>query len=132
MSENCKKLEEVRLYYDGECNLCVKTVFVLSRMDLRKRVRWIAYQSLQEPPARLSWQDLERSVYLESGEGRLHEGFYAFRMLTVLLTPLLLIAPALWFPGAGKLGSAVYRLIARNRAKILGGCRLADNQPDAA
>ena len=132
MSVNCTKYERLRLYYDGECNLCVKTVSVLSRMDLRKRVRWIAYQTLQEPPAGLEWRDLERSVYLEGDDGRLHEGFYAFRALSMLLPPLLPIAPALWVPGVAKIGSAVYRLIARNRAKILGGCRLADNRPDDA
>ncbi|MCH7626899.1 MAG: DUF393 domain-containing protein [Chloroflexi bacterium] len=132
MSENCTKLEEFSLYYDGECDLCVKTVSVLSRMDLRKRVRWIAYQTLQEPPAGLAWRDLQRSVYLEGGNGRFHEGFYAFRALCVLLPPLLPFAPALWVPGVAKIGSAVYRLIARNRGKILGGCRLADDQPDDA
>ncbi len=126
------RCEGFRLYYDGECNLCVKTVSVLSWMDLRKRVRWIAYQTLQEPPAGLAWRDLERSVYWESGDGRLHEGFYAFRALSMLLPPLFPIAPALWVPGVGKIGSAAYRLIARNRAKILGGCRPADNHPDDA
>ena len=49
-----------------------------------------------------------------------------------LLPPLLPFAPALWVPGVAKIGSAVYRLIARNRGKILGGCRLADDQPDDA
>ena len=130
MSVNCARREAFRLYYDGECNLCVKTVSVLSRMDLRKRVRWIAYQTFQEPPAGLAWEDLERSVYLESADGRLHEGFYAFRALAMLLPPLLPIVPALWVPGVGKIGSAVYRLIARNRAKIPRGRRLTDKPPD--
>ncbi len=130
MSVNCTKRERFRLYYDGECKLCVKTASVLSRMDLRKRVRWVAYQTLQQPPAGLGWQDLERSVYLESVDGLLHEGFYAFRALSKLLPPLLPFAPVLWVPGVGRIGSAVYRLIARNRARILGGCRLADNHSD--
>ena len=130
MTEESKKHEKFRLYYDGECNLCVKTVSVLSRLDLRKRVRWTAYQTLQKPPAGLQWRDLERSVYLEGGNGRLYEGFYAFRALSTLLPPLLPIAPFLWLPGVGKIGSAVYRVIARNRAKILGGCRPADSRPD--
>ena len=132
MTEDRKKRDRFSLYYDGECNLCVKTVSVLSGLDLRKRVRWIAYQTLREPPAGLGWLDLERSVYLEGDDGCLHEGFYAFRALTTLLPPLLPIAPALWLPGVARLGSAVYRLIARNRSKILGGCRLADNRPDDA
>ena len=132
MSVKCKNLDVFRLYYDGECNLCVKTVSVLSWMDLRKRVQWIAFQALPEPPAGLGWRDLERSVYLEGPEGRLHEGFYAFRALSMSLPPLFPIAPALWVPGVGKIGSAVYRLIARNRSKIFGGCRLAENRPDDA
>ena len=132
MSMHCAERQGPRLYYDGECNLCVKTVSFLSVMDLRRRVRWIAYQTLPEPPVGLSWKDLDRSVYLEGGDGRLHEGFYAFRALAMLLIPLYPVAPALWLPGVGKLGSAVYRLIARNRARMLGGCRQADRPPDDA
>ena len=46
---------------------------------------WTPYQSLEPPPHGLSWDDLDRSAYLVTGNGRLHEGFYVFRMLALRL-----------------------------------------------
>ena len=86
--------------------------------DIFQRVQWVPFQSLEEPPRGLSWEDLNRAAYLDSGQGVLHEGFYGIRMLTLRLFPLLPLAPVFWFPGMNSLGTAVYRWIATNRYRI--------------
>ncbi len=105
-------------YYDGNCGFCTRVVQGLSRIDPFRQVQWIPFQSLEEPPQGLSWEDLDRAAYLDTGRGCLHEGFYSFRMLTLKLLPLVPLAPVFWFPGMNLLGTAVYRWIARNRYRI--------------
>lgn len=105
-------------YYDGNCGFCTWVVQGLSRIDTFRQVQWIPFQSLEEPPHGLSWEDLDRSAYLDTGRGGLHEGFYSVRMLTLRLLPLVPLVPVFWFPGMNLLGTAVYRWIARNRYRI--------------
>lgn len=112
------------LYYDGDCGICTLLVRWLSRLDFFRRTRWTAYQTLEHPPAGLTWTDLSRSAYLESDGGRLYEGFYAFRMLALRLVPLLPLAPVLWMPGLHLLGVAIYRWVARNRYRLSASCAL--------
>ena len=105
-------------YYDGGCGFCASVVMALSRLDLRRRVAWVPYQSLETPPESLTWEDLERSAYLETGQSGLHEGFHAFRGLTLLLLPLWPLAAFLWLPGMPGLGTRAYRRLAGNRYGI--------------
>ena len=111
------------LYYDGDCGLCDSIRWWLSRLDFGRRIHWVAYQSLQDPPPGLAWADLERAAFLRTRDGRLHEGFYAFRMLSIRLPPLLPFVPLAWFPGVDKVGSRVYGWVAANRRSIPFGCR---------
>ncbi len=111
-------------YYDGECRFCKKAVQWLNSLDLLGGVQWRAYQECKALPADLSWEELERSAYLISGAGVPYEGFYAFRMLTLRLPPLLPLAPFLWIPGVDIAGVRLYRWIARNRQRI--GTRRTD------
>ena len=108
-------------YYDGDCGFCNEVVRLLSRLDVFDRVAWVPYQSLEEPPTGLSWEDLESAVYLERGQGRFYRGFYAFRMLSAGILPLVPLLPLLWLPGVRFLGEALYARIARNRCHQFGG-----------
>ena len=102
-------------YYDGGCGFCRSVAAVAARLDILGRVSWVPYQSLTTPPNGLTWEDLERSAHLETEQGGLHEGFHAFRRLTLLLPALWPLAPLLWLPGVPSLGTALYRWVARNR-----------------
>ena len=108
------------LYYDGDCALCETARRWLSRLDVRRRVEWTAWQSLSEPPLGLTWADLEGAAWLDAGDGRPLRGFYAFRALafeSLLLWPL---APALWLAGVGGLGERAYEWVARHRCELSG------------
>ena len=108
-------------YYDGNCGFCSGIVRCLSNLDFFGRVTWIPYQSLAEPPAGLSWADLDSAVYLERGQGRFYRGFYAFRMLSAGIPVLAPLLPLLWLPGIPYLGKVLCARIARNRCHRFGG-----------
>ena len=106
------------LYYDGDCEFCTRVVRALFRIDFFGRITWVPYQTLEKPPHGLSWGDLDSAAYLDTGQDRLHQGFYAFRMLTLRLLPLLPLAPILWFPGVNLVGVPAYHWVARNRHRF--------------
>jgi predicted DCC family thiol-disulfide oxidoreductase YuxK len=105
-------------YYDGDCGFCSRVVQVLGWLDFGKGVRWVPFQSLEEPPPGKTWDDLDSAAYLDCGEGDLEEGFYAFRRLTIKIPVLIPLAPVFWFPGMRFLGVPAYRWVARNRYRI--------------
>ena len=119
---------EWRFYYDGNCSFCTRVVGALSGTDWRGGVAWVPFQSLAAPPEGLAWSDLEQAAYLDAGDGKLHQGFFAFRKLSLRLPLLLALAPLLWFPGMALLGAPVYRWIARNRYRI-SRCRVPGLKP---
>ena len=106
-------------YYDGDCGFCTRVVRVLCAFDLRRRVRWLAFQSLETLPGELTLEDFRREAYIEHG-GVLEGGFYSFRRLTLLLPPLWLLAPLIWLPGVNRLGEKAYAWVARNRTRLPG------------
>ena len=116
-------------YYDGDCGFCTRVVGWLARTDFFGKITWTPFQTLDNPPFDLTWADLDRAAYLDTGRGRLHRGFYAIRMLTLRLLPLLPLAPILWFPGTNLVGVPAYRWIAENRYRI-SGCRIPGLEAD--
>ena len=113
------------MFYDGGCGLCRATRACLAALDVSRRVRWRAYQSLSEPPRGLAWADLERAAYLRTADGRTFQGFFAFRALSTRLPLLWPLAPLLWLPGMAALGGRAYRWVAANRRCVAGGSRIA-------
>ncbi len=101
--------------YDGNCPLCRAAVKWMSRADWLGRVQWAPWQEMEALPDGLTPRDLDAAMYLQDEEGRLHGGFFAVRRLSLLLPPLMPVAPLLWLPGARFLGVRVYGFIARNR-----------------
>ena len=129
MAKGAQQRHRWVFYYDGDCGFCTRMATGLSRTDLLGRLTWTTYQSLEDPPRGLSWEGLDQApAYLDTGRGRLHGGFHAFRMLTLRLLPLMPLAPILWLPGVDRVGTAVYRWIARNRYRI-SGCRAPGVKP---
>lgn len=123
------------IYYDGECGFCTLCVRALKLGDFFRRVAWAPYQDLAEPPGGLTWEDFDAAAYLEVRKGgsagdeggsttRLYRGFYAFRMLTLRLPPLMPLALLLWLPGVDRVGVRAYGWVAANRYRISRRCRL--------
>jgi predicted DCC family thiol-disulfide oxidoreductase YuxK len=107
-----------KFYFDGDCGLCRWFVQWICRMDFSSGITWISVGSLMRPPHGLSWEDLDRAAYLQVGEGKFLEGFYAIRMLTRKVPALWPLAPVFWLPGVHVPGRAVYRWVAANRYRL--------------
>ena len=105
-------------YFDDDCCFCARIVGWLSRIDIFRRVGWVPFRTLEEPPPGLTWEDLDRAAYLTTGRGRTHQGFYGIRMLTLRLLLLVPFAPLFWLPGIDRLCVPLYRWIAGNRCRI--------------
>jgi len=110
-------------YYDGGCGFCTRVARLMAALDLRRRVRWMASQSLQTLPGGLTREDLQREAFRRGGV--LEGGFYSSKRLALLLPPLWALAPVLRLPGVSRAGEAAYALQARNHARLPGsGCAI--------
>ncbi len=106
-------------YYDGDCGFCTRVVRLMRALDRGRRVRWVAFQSLEVLPERLTEADFRREAYIQRGE-LLEGGFYSFRRLSLLLPPLWPLAAITWFPGVNRIREVLYRWVARNRNRLPG------------
>lgn len=121
--------------YDGECRFCVRAVERLRALDWLGR---LAYASARDAEvlARHTRVDpgkaLER-LHLVTPDGRVREGFFAFRWLAGRLPALWPVWPLLWLPGIPAVGQRIYDLVARNRFGLgrcpEAGCASAEGGP---
>ena len=105
-------------YYDGDCGMCRRIIAVLSSLDVHRSITWVPFQSLDDPPGGLSWDDLDRSAYFDRGKPPLLAGFHAFKALTLRLPLLWPLAPIFCLPGIARPGEIIYRWIADHRHEI--------------
>jgi predicted DCC family thiol-disulfide oxidoreductase YuxK len=128
--------------YDGECQLCIRSVALLRRLDVFGR---LAYQNAREtfqlpktlPPIAAD-KLLEQMHVVTPGtdQRRAYGGFYAFRWLAWQLPVFWPLVPLLYLPGAAWVGERVYAWVARNRFRLVpchgGSCSLRNSQREVA
>lgn len=114
--------KKFKIIYDGQCSFCLRRISQLKRMDVFSRCEYIDYHAV------LRVQDLHPSLdqeaaasqwHLITPQGRIYGGFLAFRQMCwimPLLYPFLLIV---YLPFADRIGTAIYRWIAKNRYRLL-------------
>lgn len=127
--------------YDGDCAFCELTRKWMSRLDPFRMLEWRAYQSGAGREWGITDEQAAERVYLISG-GKNYGGFAAFRMM-ILWNPLWypFAAAALWLaspmsrailaaglviffsPVFSPVGEAIYRVIARNRGRLVRGSK---------
>jgi predicted DCC family thiol-disulfide oxidoreductase YuxK len=109
---------KLKVIYDGECPLCIRTVKFLKRMD------WLGYLEYQDL---MNWDklkeaypplDLEKcfeQMHVISPRGEIASGFFGFRKICARLVPGWLILPFLFIPGVPTLGQYFYLKVTKNR-----------------
>jgi predicted DCC family thiol-disulfide oxidoreductase YuxK len=110
--------------YDGNCRFCRGQISILRRLDLTGRLE---FTSLHDPRVSEAFPGLSREEMMEEmvvvdTRGREWRGAAAVRYLSRRLVALWPLAVPLHVPGSMPLWAAVYRLVARNRYRISGGC----------
>lgn len=110
--------------YDGQCRFCRGQIAILRQLDLGGRLEFVSLHDprvAEEFPG-LSQEELLREMVLIDTRGRPWRGAMAVRYLSRKLPALWPLALPLHLPGTLPLWTALYRLVARHRYRIAGGC----------
>lgn len=116
------------LFYDDKCNMCDKTVQIVTRLDVFNRIRLMPVSQSTEQLQRynIDKEDALNDLYgvnESSGQARSgYELYYWLAKRTVLLWPAL---PILWAGFFLGIGPRIYRIIAKRRRELFGVCTLA-------
>ena len=114
----------LQVLYDGLCPFCRRTVRLLNHLDLFSRLEFLDFRRLdlneynRSHMLKLAVEDVEEEMYVIS-QGKACRGFYGYRRIALVLPVFWPLVPWLFLPGISSLGALVYRLIARNRLKLL-------------
>ena len=107
--------------YDGRCGFCLASVRRLEVLDL---FGWVALRDFHAEPylrrlhPELTPERCHSEMVVIEPDGRLSGGFTAFRRLCLRLPLLWWLAPPVYLPGAGWIGTRVYRWVARRRSLL--------------
>ena len=110
------------LIYDGECELCRRSVRWLCARDGDHAIDAVPYQDAgvrKRFPA-LSRESLEAAMHLVAPDGQHWEGSRAAEELFLLLPGVGWVGWGFRVPGARSLAAVVYAWVARNRQRF--GC----------
>jgi predicted DCC family thiol-disulfide oxidoreductase YuxK len=111
---------QIRVFYDGNCPFCVRSVGLLRRLDWFGRLCCLdARREGVIPPNLPAERLLEEMHVLAPSVRRVYHGFGALRYLAWRLPLLWIIAPFLYIPGVAVIGQRIYLLIARNRFQLV-------------
>jgi len=117
--------------YDGGCGLCTRSVAILSRLDVLRRLRFAdidrdwAWLSREYPM--LDHDACLADVHVITTGRAVLAGFDAYRSIGWVIPLGWLMLPFLYVPGVPQVGRRVYRYIAANRTTTT--CRLEDRSP---
>ena len=119
------------LLYDGQCGFCVASIRRLAVLDVLGALELRDFHQVDEL-ARLhpdlTPQQCHSRMQLIEPNGRLTDGFYAFRRMSWRVAGLRLALPFLYLPGAGWIGQRVYDAVAKRRFLFHRGPICATNQ----
>lgn len=120
--ESRRRLNELhgqeRLVYDGHCRFCNGSVRRTQVLDLFNKTALVNYQEWDEVKKidpRLTRELCHSRMQLLAKNGKLYEGFFAFRYLAGKIALLWPLTPFLYLPGMSWFGNRAYDFIAKNR-----------------
>jgi len=115
--------EEVEVFFDGECPLCVREIEMLRRLDRRARIRFtdIAAPGFDAASEGTTFETLMAEIHGRLPDGTWITGVEVFRRLytAVGLGPAVALTRMPGVRGALETG---YRLFAKNRLRLTGRC----------
>ncbi len=110
-----------QLVFDGHCQFCLRSVGALKTMDLFDTLKYVDLHQIswdKEGKAQgypIAKEKAMSQFHLIEPDGKLYGGFDVFRRLCWTMPMLYPFIFVFYFPGAGVIGPALYRLIAKNR-----------------
>ena len=111
------------LVYDGFCPLCIRTMTQLDMLDGARRLRYVDLERestrAHELLPNVSLEAMREQMAVVTPDGRVLQGFFAFREVSRRLPVLWVLVPLMYAPGAAWAGTRVYAWVAANRARRL-------------
>ncbi len=99
--------------YDGSCAFCRKCVQALHYLDVVHRLKYADFRKQAYDKEKL--RDMEKQIWLIQPSKKVYKGFYAFRKLAWLIPAFWILAPFLYLPFAGLIGTKIYKYISCKR-----------------
>ncbi|BCX82820.1 hypothetical protein MIT9_P2408 [Methylomarinovum caldicuralii] len=126
------RLPEPRLkvYYDGLCPLCLRTVIVVEHFDIRRAVRFLDLQThaaAEAALADLSEDQLLTDLYAVDAQGRRYQGVDTYIQILEALGYTRPLGWLLRLPGIHPLARRLYRRIADSRRRCDAACLAPPN-----
>ncbi|QKG66082.1 DUF393 domain-containing protein [Pseudomonas sp. B14-6] len=116
------------LFYDDKCNMCDKTVQVLTYLDVFNRIRLMPVSKSADQLLKynISNEEALTDLYGVNEEtGKTFGGYDLYCKLAIHLVLLWPVSPLLWLGRLFGTGAGIYRIIAVRRRKLFGVCTLA-------
>src|SRR5262249_27093528 len=113
---------QAKVFYDGQCRFCTKSVQLLRRLDWNHTLRFVDSREDEAEVARLPVDSAEllNQMHLQTPDAKhIYRGFEAVRWIVGRLPLTELFAPLLFLPGIPTLGQKLYLWIARNRFNLV-------------
>ncbi|MBP9113803.1 MAG: DUF393 domain-containing protein [Polyangiaceae bacterium] len=115
--------EEIEVFFDGECPLCVKEIRALRWMDRKHKIRFTDISAPDFDPKAfgIPWQEFMSKIYARLPDGSWLTGVEVFRRLysAVGFGPLVSLTR---LPGISNALDFGYEKFAKNRLKWTGRC----------
>lgn len=110
-----------RVYFDGNCPLCLRSRKIMKLMDLFARVDFVDFRPLKSKqlPKGVNLENLEGEMHLVTPKGKVLKGFEAFRWMSARLPATFWLTPLFYMPSAAFFGKKIYRWVARNRLVLV-------------
>lgn len=123
-TRNSQLGNSITVLYDGNCGLCLRSVFWLRLLDHLKSLRFVDFRDTElrtKVAPHLKLEDLDRAMHIlvpdqnAKLEARSYRGFDAFRHMAWGLPALWIAAPFLYIPPIPFVGRKIYGQIALRR-----------------
>ena len=111
-------VQALEVWMDGSCRVCQASQAWCELRDPGERFRFRDFRSAARDELPMSAADHEASMWVRDGDGRLHRGFAAWRLIMSELPRWRWLAAVTGLPPLRWLGEPLYRLLARNRHRI--------------
>ena len=106
------------VWMDGDCRICRLSQRWSKRRDPEGRVKFHDFRLSDDLSIPVARRDLEESMWVQDGDGRLFAGFAAWRRIMAELPGWRWLASLGGLPPVNWVGPTLYRLIARIRHRL--------------
>jgi len=108
----------VQVFYDGACELCKSTRAWAKDRDVSGRLHFVNFRDAGVGALPVTRSQLEREMWVRRADGTLRSGFAGTCAVLAALPRWRWLGAVMGTPPLSWLGSLVYTIVARHRARL--------------